>query len=118
MAELSVDRQNMYENALSSQHPSTNQLTYAQALAAQKSSTGTLLHYSTSQLPGTSNQAGGIREDSYREEEEDMLNQIFSIDAVQATKPHDNINKKKSQQTGNMILKQGGLFFDGLSAGL
>ena len=73
-------------------------------MALQKSSTGTLLPYSASQLQlPTTTQGGGIREDSYEEAEEDMLNQIFSLELVQATKPHDNINKKKSQQTGNAI---------------
>ena len=84
-----------------------------------KSSTGTLMPYTASQvqLP-TVNHGGGIREDSYQEEDEDVLGQIFSTERVQAPKPHDNINKKKGQLTGSAIIKQGGLFFDGLNGGI
>ena len=120
MAEHSLGgRGDILDNVLSSQHPSTAQLAYAQAMAAHKSSTGTLQPYSTTQLPNANNQVGIIREDSYTAEQEvDQLGQIFSLEIVQATKPHDNINKKKSQQKGNAIQKQGGLFFDGLSTGI
>ena len=62
----------------------------------------------------TANQVGALNhEDSFHEEEEDILNQIFSIDMITATKPHDNINKKKKGGS----LKHGGLFFDALTSG-
>ena len=119
MAEQSIDRRDHLENVLSQNPSQATLVAHAQAILNHKSSTGTLLPYSASQLQlPTANQGGGIREDSYQEEEEDVLNQIFSLERVQAPKPHDNINKKKGQLTGSAIIKQGGLFFDGLTGGV